>query len=177
MVPSLPMRWTLPTHSANARTSASSPIAEVRTDGSNRRSGPRAAMCEKSPSPHPPIYNRANSGTEAFKIRPKGGWCLEPSEIRPVGLRNRRDLIAVVRGVVGLANVFFQWAAVDTPPMLDRRPGHVESARIVNGDEHLQRLAAVDHLETLDDVQLFGVGGAIIVDERPVIQPDRVDNQ
>src|SRR5260370_27439800 len=93
----------------------------------------------------------------------------ERSEIRLVGLGERRDVIAVVRCVVRFANVFFQRAAVDAPPMLDRGPGHVESARIVNGDEYLQRLAAVDHLEALDDVQLFGVGRAIIVDERPVI--------
>src|SRR5260370_38281834 len=96
----------------------------------------------------------------------------ERSEIRLVGLGERRDVIAVVRCVVRLANVFFQRAAVDAPPMLDRRPGHVESARIVNGDEYLQRLAAVDHLDALTDLELFGWGSAIIAGGRPASHTD-----
>src|SRR6266436_1941018 len=100
----------------------------------------------------------------------------ERSEIRLVGLGKRCDVVTEVPDVVGLANVFNQRNA-DAPPRLDRRPGHVEGAGIVDGDEHLQRVAAIDHLEALDDVHLFGMRSAIIVDKRPVIQSDGVDHQ
>src|SRR5215831_7734569 len=99
------------------------------------------------------------------------------SEVRLVGMGKRRYVVTEVKLVVRLANVLDQRAFLDAPPMLDRRPRHVESAWIVNSDEYLQCLAAIGHLEALDNVHLFGMWGAIIVDERAVIQSDRVDNQ
>src|SRR5262249_36473572 len=90
------------------------------------------------------------------------------SEVRLVRLGERRDVVAEEEDVVRLAGVFNQRGVFDAPPGLDRRPRHVEGTRVVDGDEHLQRLAAIDHLEALDDVHLFGVGRAIIVDERPI---------
>src|SRR5215471_15758971 len=97
------------------------------------------------------------------------------SEVRLVRVRERGDVVTEVSLVVRLANVLDQRALLDAPPVLDRRPRHVKCARIVNSDEYLQCLAAVGHLESLDNVHLFGMGGAIIVDERAVIQSDRVD--
>jgi len=100
-----------------------------------------------------------------------------PSEVRLVGAGERRDVVAEEEVVVGFADVLDQRAAIDPPPMLDRRPRHVEGARIVDRDGYLQRLAAVGHLEALDDVNLVGVRRAVIVDERPVIEPDGIDDQ
>jgi hypothetical protein len=61
--------------------------------------------------------------------------------------------------------------------MLDGGPGHIERTRIVDADENLQRLAAIDHLETLHDVDLVCVGCSVVVDKCSVVQPDGVDNQ
>ena len=90
-------------------------------------------------------------------------------------MRERRYFVAEEEIVVGFAKIFNQRAWAYAPPMLDRRPGHVESARIVDGDEYLQRLAAVDHLEALDDVQLLSVRRAIIVDECLSMHPFSID--
>src|SRR5215469_12564081 len=56
-------------------------------------------------------------------------------------------------------------------------PGHREGARIIDVNVHLQRLAAVDQVEALDHVQLFGVWRPEAVDKRPVIESDGIDNE
>jgi hypothetical protein len=120
-------------------------------------------------------YDRLRRVHDQAFARSLMGGGREQSEIRLVGMRERRDVVTEEEFVIRFTNVFDQWTSVYAPPMLGRRPRHVEGARVVNGDGHLQRLAAFDHLETLDNVNLLGVGRAVIVNECPVIQSDRTE--
>jgi len=45
----------------------------------------------------------------------------------------------------------------------DPRPGRIEGAGILDREARLKRLAAFDHLEALDDVQLRRVRRPVIV--------------
>jgi hypothetical protein len=60
---------------------------------------------------------------------------------------------------------------------LRERPGRVEGVRIVERDVDLHRLAAIDHPEALDDMQLLGMRGSVSIDERLVVHPDCVDDE
>src|ERR1700730_726106 len=93
------------------------------------------------------------------------------SEIWLVRYRDREELLVVLR-----ANFFVHWP-LNTIVTLHHRPRRIESIRIVKRDVHLHRLTAVDQCKALDDVQLLGMWRAEIIDERLVIQPDRIDHQ
>jgi hypothetical protein len=73
--------------------------------------------------------------------------------------------------------LLFQRSSLHPPITLNCRPGHVEGARIVDGHADLQCLAVVDQSETLDDMDLRRMWCALIVDESPVAQADRVNDQ
>ena len=94
-----------------------------------------------------------------------------------VGLRDRTDAFVQVIAVVLGATLFFHRSSLHPPVTLDRRPRHVEGARVVDRHGDLQRLAVFDQSEALHDMDLARVRRAIIVDEGPVVQPDRVDDQ
>src|SRR5215469_11269453 len=82
-------------------------------------------------------------------LRPSG------SEIRLVCLRQRRDLILKKVEIVLGADVFAPFAR-HPPKPLHRGPGRGEGTRVLDGDENLHHLAAVDQLIALDHVQLIG---------------------
>src|SRR5262245_38172124 len=62
------------------------------------------------------------------------------------------------------------------PPLIDgKRRG--ERDGILDGDDRLQRLAGVDELEPLDDVELLGMRRAPVVDGRLAVQSDGIDDE
>src|SRR5216684_9014196 len=83
------------------------------------------------------------------------------SEIRLVGLRDRRDFVIEEIQVVLGTDHFRHRSVGYAPPALDRHPRHVEGAGVIDGDDRLQRLAALDHLEALDHMDLICVGRAV----------------
>jgi hypothetical protein len=101
---------------------------------------------------------------------------LGSSEIGLVVLRDGHDVVIEEVGVVLAAGILGK-RAIGSPPALHRRPRHIESTRIVDGDRRLERLFALDHAETFDDVNLIGMGRAVIIDGRAVVQPDGVDDE
>src|SRR6516162_7667064 len=78
-------------------------------------------------------------------------------EIRLVRFRHRLEAVVEVIVVVLRADHLAERTAVDAPIALDRVPRRREGAGILDMDIDLERLALVDHVETLDDVQLFGM--------------------
>jgi hypothetical protein len=68
-------------------------------------------------------------------------------------------MIAVILG----ASRFDQRSGLDTPIALDRGPWCRECAGILNTHIHLQRPGLIDEAEVLDDVELFGVRGLVVV--------------
>src|SRR5712675_1609769 len=52
-----------------------------------------------------------------------------------------------------------------------------EDTRIVDGDDVLELLAAIDLADAFDGAQLVGVGRARIVEERSFVEPCRLDDQ
>src|SRR6266567_3415098 len=61
--------------------------------------------------------------------------------------------------------------------MLHRLPGCIEGAGVFDGEIDLELLAALDHMIALHDVERFGMGRVIIVDDGLGREPDRVDHQ
>src|SRR5205823_6178190 len=99
------------------------------------------------------------------------------SEIRLVCLRDRDHDVAQEAEIVLGAVVLLERTNLSAAPALDGGPARVEGARIVDSDRRLERLATVEELEPLHDVDLVGVRCLIIVDERFVIEPDGVDDE
>src|SRR5215472_1428395 len=60
---------------------------------------------------------------------------------------------------------------------LDGVPRRREGARILDVEVRLQLLAALDQVQSLDDVQILGVRRPVAVDLRAVVDPDRVDDE
>src|SRR5579871_6934169 len=93
-----------------------------------------------------------------------------------VGLGQRRDLVLKKIEIVLGANILGPFARHAPKPLycgLRRREG----ARIINRDQDLDHLAAVDQLVALDHVELIGMGSAITVDESFGGECNRVDHQ
>src|SRR5882672_5779348 len=99
------------------------------------------------------------------------------SEIRLVGHWDRTDTLIQVIAIVLGTTLLFQRSSLHPPITLNCRPGHVEGAWIVDRHTDLQCLSVVDQAETFDDMDLGRVWRAVIVDESPVVQPNRVDDQ
>jgi len=72
---------------------------------------------------------------------------------------------------------FLAQRLLHAPVTLRGRPRLIESVRILHREIHFQHLAVIDHPPALNDVQLFGMGGTIIVEEGPVVHSDRIDHQ
>jgi hypothetical protein len=74
-------------------------------------------------------------------------------------IRRVRDPDVILEQMlVVLGADFFVHRTLNAMIDLHHRPWRVESIRIVERDVHLHRLAALDQLKALDDVQLIGVG-------------------
>src|SRR5262245_12849799 len=91
--------------------------------------------------------------------------CLRLSEIRLLGERLRDRVVVEIVGVVLGTDVLQHLARLPAPKSLDRRPGGGEGARIIDRDQDLHHVAALDELEALHHVQLIGMRRAVVVDE------------
>ena len=96
---------------------------------------------------------------------PSRSSLLSALEIRLVRFRHRLEAVVEMIVVVLRADDLAQRCTVDAPVTLDRVPRRRKRAGILDMDVDLERLACVDHVETLDDVQLRGVGRLVIVDD------------
>src|ERR1700730_3887770 len=116
------------------------------------------------------------SGLRPPRVSETGGR----SEFHLVGLRNWNEaLIEVILIVLG-ADHFVEWHFLPTliaPVTLTRVPWHRECTGVLNMNPDVQRLAAIDQLEALHDVELGRVGRTEIVDISPVVKVYGVDHQ
>src|SRR5215471_8468225 len=112
--------------------------------------------------------------------RPQASETSARLEFHLVGLRNRNEtLIEVILIVLG-ADHFVEWHFLLTlvaPVTLTRIPWHRECTGVLNVNPDVQRLAAIDQLEALHDVELGRVGRSEIVDIGPVVKAYGVDHQ
>src|SRR5262249_43803401 len=71
------------------------------------------------------------------------------SEIRLLGVRLRHRVVVEIVGIVLGADVLQHPAGLPASKPLDRRPGRGEGTRIVDRDQDLHHVAALDELEAL----------------------------
>src|SRR5215467_752196 len=84
------------------------------------------------------------------------------------------EMIAIVLGTNHFMKRDFCRALV-TPVALTCTPGHREGARVLHADKDVQRLAAIDQLKTLHNMELGRVRRTIVVDIGLVVEADCVD--
>jgi len=106
--------------------------------------------------------------------------CYGRLEFRPVGLRNWNEALIEVILIVLRTDHFVEWhflLALVAPVTLTRVPWHRECTGILNVNPDVQRLAAIDQLEALHDVELGCVRRTEIIDIGPVVKAYGVDHQ
>src|SRR5215470_7358948 len=103
----------------------------------------------------------------------RSGRAIQTSEIG--FLRHRHMIVEEIRIV--LSADLFIGLLLHAPIAPHSGPRFVEDVRVLDSEDDFHRVAPVDHSPTLHDMQFLGVRGAVDVDDRLVIQADRVDDK
>src|SRR5215831_803097 len=127
---------------------------------------------------HPLVAKRRGGGRH--RSCDWSGFPTLRSEIRLAGLWDRKEALIEMIAIVLGTNHFMQrdfCRALVTPVALTCTPGHREGARVLHADKDVQRLAAIDQLKTLHNMELGRVRRTIVVDIGLVVEADCVDHQ